>query len=273
MDRLFNAAKRMVSVSPVYFIDIGARGGLQRPWDRFPEKYLRYYGFEPDVEECNRLNNRNKTRKNINYLPFAVSDNESIENLYVTQEKGCSSFYKPDSRYINKFYHSKHWKVKETIPVKTTTLNKVFDANGIRPDFLKIDTQGAELKILKGVDKYFDNILGLEVEVEFLPWYENQPLFSEVDIFIRAKGFELYDLNRYWAKRNNMRESGSRRGQLIFGDSIYFRSLESFYSLDFSSVEEKKYSLIKMVSILSLYGFFDVAMEFLTHAYTPFNAA
>ena len=45
-------------------------------------------------------------------------------------------------------------------------------------DFLKIDTQGSELEILKGLGEYFP--LMMKVEVQIISMYENVPSWSEL---------------------------------------------------------------------------------------------
>ena len=41
-------------------------------------------------------------------------------------------------------------------------------------------------------------IFGVEVEVEFIEMYQDQPLFNEVDSFMRERGFYLFDLKLYY---------------------------------------------------------------------------
>ena len=63
-----------------------------------------------------------------------------------------------------------------------------------RPDFIKIDTQGYELEILKGglnTLKYAELVL---LEVSLLNIYNNCPLVHDVIIFMKAQGFVLYDI-------------------------------------------------------------------------------
>ena len=52
----------------------------------------------------------------------------------------------------------------------------------------------------EGARFFKQNIVGLEVEVEFAHMYKNQPLFSDVDVFVREKlGLELWDISKvYW---------------------------------------------------------------------------
>ncbi len=94
-----------------------------------------------------------------------------------------------------------------TARVEVTTLDDVLTRHAVGAlGCLKLDTQGTELAILKGAEKALRPALGVEVEVEFLSIYERQPLFGDVDEFLRAQGFELYDLNRYyWRRRTHTR--------------------------------------------------------------------
>jgi len=270
MKKILTAISDKYSIDPITLVDIGARWGVQRPWNNFPEQSLRYYGFDADVEECARLNAANKLNHSVVYLPAALFDKESEETLYLTAEEGCSSIYKPNEHILNRYFFRENWRVKREIRVTTTTLKNVFSKNQINPDFLKIDTQGAELNILRGAADSLDSVIGLELEVEFIEAYKGQPLFSDIDSFVRAKGFELFDLNRYWANRFNTSKRHLNRGQLVFGDAVYFRTPDSFYSLNISP-ELRKEKLLKMVLILSLYGFFDSAAAYVDHESSPLN--
>ena len=59
-------------------------------------------------------------------------------------------------------------------------------------DFLKIDTQGSELEILRsGEALVLDGLLGVAVEVEFRELYRDQPRFSEIEQYLRGRGFDL----------------------------------------------------------------------------------
>jgi len=174
------AFHKHLKIEPITLIDVGARWGFQRPWDQYPEDYFQYYGFEPDHKECERLNKINKN-KNIIYIPVALSDDNNSETLYITREPGRSSIYEPNSDLIIQFHDSEGFDITKKISLKTTTLNSIMQHEGIDPDFMKLDVQGAELKIIKGANKFHKRLFGFEVEVEFLEMYKRQPLFYEVD--------------------------------------------------------------------------------------------
>lgn len=110
-----------------------------------------------------------------------------------------SSGYQTNINFLSKFPDVKRFDVTKQITIKADTLNNQLQKNDISAvDFIKIDTQGYELPILKGGADYLDNVIGLEIEVEFAPLYENQALFGDVDSFVRGYGFELFDIKKYY---------------------------------------------------------------------------
>ena len=98
--------------------------------------------------------------------------------------------------------------------------------------FLKLDIQGAELEVLESAPKLLENsLLALRVEVEFLPIYQSQPLFSDIDQHLRGRGFlpvSLLQL-RNWRRTTRYRVGRGTgplqysRGQLAHADAVYFR--------------------------------------------------
>lgn len=83
----------------------------------------------------------------------------------------------------------------------------------LRVDVFKLDTQGSELDVLRGASKVLETVSWVIVEVEFVPLYEFQPLFADVDMFLRSKGFE------FW----NLMDVNYRGGQMIWADAYYVK--------------------------------------------------
>ena len=46
-----------------------------------------------------------------------------------------------------------------------------------------MDIQGAELSALIGMGEYIENVHLLELEVEFIPIYKDQPTFTDIHSF------------------------------------------------------------------------------------------
>ncbi len=76
-----------------------------------------------------------------------------------------------------------------------TTLDKITcNTPFAKPDFIKIDTQGYELEILKGAKNTLQHVQFVLLEVSMIDIYKNCPLVAEVMAFMQAKGFVLYDI-------------------------------------------------------------------------------
>lgn len=63
-----------------------------------------------------------------------------------------------------------------------------------RPDFIKLDTQGYELEILKGGEITLQGARAVLLEVSLLDIYKDCPLVADVMTFMSARNFVLYDI-------------------------------------------------------------------------------
>jgi hypothetical protein len=108
-----------------------------------------------------------------------------------------------------------------TVPV--VPLDQWAEAQSVTDiSFLKIDTQGSELDILEGSRHVVKNCVGVQVEVEFSPIYHNQPLFADVDAWLRKQGFHLWQLTEL----TSYTEKRKRIGRLFWANGIYFRDFK-----------------------------------------------
>ncbi len=213
---------------PLNLIDVGAMGGVSEYWRRVG-KQMHVIAFEPDEREYQQL----KSSSNITYLPFALYQSSTDINFYVSKESGKSSIYKPNMEVIKDFGFVERMQTVQEVLIpanRVKTLDQALKHNNIEGvDFIKLDTQGSELSILKGAQQYLPHIFGIEIEVEFLALYQGQPLFRDCDAFLDAHGFELIDLRRaYWKRKYFSNYIG--RGQLAFADALYLQRDDVFLS-------------------------------------------
>jgi FkbM family methyltransferase len=66
-----------------------------------------------------------------------------------------------------------------------------------------IDTQGADLEVLKGLGPFLDHLEAVYVEVSDRPLYEGGARFDDIYAFLKASGFILADLKTGWADTGN----------------------------------------------------------------------
>jgi hypothetical protein len=115
-------------------------------------------------------------------------------------------------------------------------------------------------------------VLGAEVEVEFTPIYSEQPLFADVDTLLRGLGFLLFDLRPCYWKRAAGRSIGGPRGQIIWADALYLKSIPALTAaIARLDPAVRKIKWLKAVSIALLYGYFDYALE-IAHASDSLDA-
>lgn len=124
---------------------------------------------------------------------FKVSNNGQSSSIL---DFGLHSIYHPQVHYINSFQ------------AKTSLLENILPKYDIPYNFINLDIQGAELKALKGMEKYMFNIDYLYTEVNSDYVYKDCALITELDEYL--KQFKLYRVETNWTKYK-------------WGDAFYIR--------------------------------------------------
>jgi FkbM family methyltransferase len=88
-------------------------------------------------------------------------------------------------------------RVTQRITVETRTLDQLVPEAGFEGpiDLLKIDTQGAELHVLRGAVAILPRVRIIWSEVSFRALYEGSALFADVHAFLTTHGFRLYSIH------------------------------------------------------------------------------
>ena len=229
---------------------------------------LKIYGFDADEYTCNEANQDIAVRQ-INWtekhIPLALNKQIGEATLYVTKSLWCTSLYAPNETYLARFEGlSELMNLDFSVDIETTTLDAFCKDEGIDEiDFLQIDVQGADLDVLQGGSKLLERCKVIQTEVEFSHLYINQPLFADIDIYLRKQGFTLFDLSV--AKRTRAISpvySATRLGQMLWGDAYYFRDL---IREDLDSDLKSPHQILKLACIADVMDFPDYALEILEY--------
>jgi FkbM family methyltransferase len=179
---------------PVVAVDVGCRDGVRPAWRQLRPHAL-LVGFDPDPAECARLNELAGDPAQERYEALALAASEGERTLYLTADPQSSSLYPPNPRAIGRYPELWRHEPRGTETIITSTLDSWARRSDVRSiDALKVDVQGAELDVLRGGQQSLDSVRVIEAEVEFQELYEGQPLFTDVDAFLRDRGFGLWRL-------------------------------------------------------------------------------
>ncbi|WP_157814203.1 FkbM family methyltransferase [Olleya sp. Bg11-27] len=194
--------ENLIAKDKIVCVDVGAKGGVLQL--NGLDTYCLYYGFEPNLEEYNKL----KQTDSHHYFPYGLSETGGKKQFYITKHASYSSLLECNfDSYRNHFGKVKgflKWyqgmEVLKNTTIKTETLDSFAlnqDLNQI--DFLKLDTQGTELSLLKSGKQLLEakKISVIFAEVTFIEVYKNQNLFSDLDKYLKAQGYEFIDCRFY----------------------------------------------------------------------------
>lgn len=174
-------------------LDVGAQGGFNSD-NFFPNQYNQYFQsilVEPIKDEANKF----KEQKFV--INKGLWSNKEKKNLYVLDNRlGSSSMYMPNEKAFDlhriKKKDFQNYKVTRTIQIDCDTIsNQLSELNIKMLDYLKIDTQGAELEILKGIGSF--RPLFLKIEAHFFSIYKNTPSWHELVNFLYEMNYVLID--------------------------------------------------------------------------------
>ena len=148
-------------------------------------------------------------------IPAALWDSDTKLKFKITNNPQSSSFF--DLEDHAKFYPQ--ITVSEEREIQAYRLESLLDATPRQVmfsdfEFINIDTQGAELAILKGMGKYLHqpSVKAIYLEINRQELYKEIPLVAEIDAFLQP--YHFYRIKSKWTTEG-------------WGDAIYIRSNES----------------------------------------------
>jgi FkbM family methyltransferase len=267
-----------VSILPEFFashlqkdklkcVDVGARGGLQGSWARFKE-FIETDCLEPDPVACER--ERTAARAGEHWFPIGLAKSSGKHPLYVLGKPSGSSLFPPNPPVISQFSTADYCRLDKVVDIDALSFSDFITRfKRPLPNLIKLDTQGSELDILQSLQNdHWADLIAIQTEIEFIDMYAGQPLFADVDAFMKSKGFILFDLlpvRSYRTAENRthhylIKHLGISRNRpdlscrLIAGDAFYLRPLPEIIA------SRNPTTFCKMLLTLLIYRCLDEAL-------------
>jgi FkbM family methyltransferase len=170
--------------SPTVVFDVGAhRGDFAKLCRKLFAVKPVVYCFDP-LEECAPFLADLERRGEATYLPALVGDTDA-ESVPFYEMGSVSSVFDEHTPAASKVVTKK--------PV--SRLDTLIETGKCRaPDFLKIDAQGYELHVLKGIERNLPRVQVILAELNFLDIYAGVPLAHQVIQWLGDRGFVPYDI-------------------------------------------------------------------------------
>ena len=169
--------------SPFFILDVGCGYGQ---WTKkllkiFPSaKYLLY---DADKNNSNKINILKKQNDNLDFKICLLSDDNKSYKFY-------------NMGYGSSIYEELTSHERSVEEIQSTTLFEQlpFELKNHSNNLIKLDVQGAELKVLDGLKEIINAFEVIILEVSLHNYNKDSPLFDKAMKYMNDKGFKLYDL-------------------------------------------------------------------------------
>jgi FkbM family methyltransferase len=208
---IFADERRLLGPASRIVVDVGAHHGeeVATYFGMFPGAIVHAIEPTPSSLEILEKDWGHDPRVHIHRCALAEHDGEATLHTYTTSECNALTPYAAGQR------SSPLVVGLAPVNVRTTSLDRLCAACGIpHIDLLKLDTQGAELRVLAGAPTLLAErrIRLIALEVAFVPLYEDQANPEHVMMRLREAGYHLYDWYNF---------SYDNDGQVLFGDALF----------------------------------------------------
>jgi FkbM family methyltransferase len=196
-------APALRDIEPVTVIDVGANKGQFSSFARVRWPHASIVAFEPLPRAAERY--RKVLGPRARLFTCALGAENGRMEMHVASRDDSSSLLALGSEQKSIF----HMDQVATLPVDVCRLDHVLDGLVEAPALLKIDVQGFEFEVLRGIGELANAIEWIYVETSFVELYTGQRLHDEVAALLSQLGYGQ-------AIEHNVTMDGDRKVQADF---------------------------------------------------------
>lgn len=186
-----------------YFLDIGAHKGTYTDLIVKEFNECKVLMFEPQKDIFKAIKKKYQNKKNIKIYDYAISDKSTVKKIYINQHDLTSSLSTLDTKnnYLQfkakLFSTTSSGMIVKKVNVKTKKLSQILKSKNINGiDLVKIDTEGHEFQVLKGMQKYIKKIKYILIE------FHNDKIFlsynpNKIHKYLIKNNFVLQDIYKF----------------------------------------------------------------------------
>ena len=161
-----------------------------------------YVGFDPDRRELHTETSASGRRVIVDKAVVAEAD-RSTARFFLTRNPTASSTLPPLHDELAPYLHAYRYEVVDEAEVPATTLGAALASASLdRADWIKLDTQGTDLRLLEGLDEsLLSSLMAVDAEPGFSQHYETEDTFGDLHRWMVERGFWMSDIEMTRAVR------------------------------------------------------------------------
>ena len=189
--------KKIFGKKKIFYIDIGTNEGNFLEYLNSQFKFKKIICFEPIKELANNLQNK---FPDVEVNNFALSNKKTKKKFFEYKISSQSSIYKQNDTFKSLK------ELKKIYKIDTVSFDQKFNKNK-KIDFCKIDVQGEEMNVLKGMKSNLKkkNIHLIKIEISFLERYQGvKSNFYEIITYLMKFKYHLISISKIKYKDNQI---------------------------------------------------------------------
>lgn len=151
------------------------------------------FSFEPVSKYVDILKAKSVSDAKWRVFDFALGSADDVATINITKSPGLNSFLEPRTDVIQGYWSADE--VSGTEQVRIRMLDGIFQSlreqHGFHSPYLKLDTQGFDLEVLKGAVHSLPVFRALQTEASIKPLYQEMPNYRDVFEYLATASFEL----------------------------------------------------------------------------------